>query len=165
MTYHNTSIDTQQQIKIQPQRGPNVTTTSEVHEVNAERVQDPSMSLRGYLAAFSRRHPKEVADCFIRPAILELPMVKPSRFMGFDEIEGAHALAFANLSEVKLETCEVLSSAGCAMAAGSLTVVCRGREEVHRFAICSDCTPQGLSRVSWYLNSRGHRHWSDKTVL
>jgi hypothetical protein len=92
-------------------------------------------------------------------------MVKPGRFMGLDEIEGAHALAFANMSEVKLETCEVLSTAGCAMAAGKLWVVCREKEEVHPFAICSDCTPQGLSRVSWYLDSRGHRHWSDKTVL
>jgi hypothetical protein len=142
-----------------------VTTTSEVHEVNAERVQDPSMSLRDYLAAVARRHAKEVVNCFIRPAILELPMVKPSRFMGLDEIERAHALAFANLSEVKLETCEVLSTAGCAMAAGRLIVVCRGKKEAHPFAISSDCTPQGLSRVSWYLDSRGHRHWSDETVL
>jgi hypothetical protein len=142
-----------------------VTTASEVHEVNAERVQDPSMSLRDYLAAFARRHAKEAANCFIRPAILELPMVKPSRFMGLDEIERAHAFAFANLSEVKLETFEVLATAGCAMGAGKLWVVCRGKEEVHPFAICSDCTPQGLSRVSWYLDSRGHRHWSDKTVL
>jgi hypothetical protein len=136
-----------------------------VDEGNQDPAEGPSARLREYLAAFARRHVGGVADCFVRSALLELPMVKPSRFVGLQEVEEAHRLAFENLSQVKLEHCEVLSNATCAMTVGELVVVCRGKTIVHPFAMCTDGTSGGLSRVSWYLNSRGHRHWSDQAVL
>jgi hypothetical protein len=144
---------------------PKVESLSRVDEGNQDPAEGPSVRLREYLTAFTRRHVSEVADCFVRSALLELPMVKPSRFVGLQEIEEAHRLAFENLSHVQVQHCEVLSDAACAMTVGELVVVCRGKTKVHPFALCSDGTSGGLSRVSWYLNSRGHRHWSDQAVL
>lgn len=132
--------------------------------MNAGR-SDPSINLQRYLTAFATRDAARAADCFAQPAVLELPTVKPSRFAGRSEIETAHAWAFQNLQKAAIETNEIVSSEHSAMTAGRLTVVCRGQEQIHPFAIAAECTALGLSRVSWYLDSRGRRPWSDRTVL
>ena len=133
--------------------------------MDAERQSDPSAQLNRYLDAFAKCDAANAARCFAHPAILELPMVKPSRFLGREEVGAAHTGAFENLNEAAIETHEILSVEGAAMASGRMTVVCRGQKHVYPFAIAVDCTPSGLSRVSWYLDFRGHRPWSDKAVL
>jgi hypothetical protein len=85
--------------------------------------------------------------------------------VGFEEIKTAHLWAFENLQEARVETDEVLSAEHSAMAAGRLTVVCRGQQEIHAFGIAVECSESGLNRVSWYFDSRGYRPWKDKTVL
>jgi ketosteroid isomerase-like protein len=133
--------------------------------VSAERQSDPWAQLNRYLAAFAKRDAAAVAASFAHPAILELPAVKPSRFLGREEVGAAHAAVFENLEEAVIETDEILSAEDGAMASGRMTVVCRGQKRVQPFAIVADSTASGLSRVSWYWDSRGQRLWSDKTVL
>jgi hypothetical protein len=133
--------------------------------VNAAPQSNPSAQLRRYLAAVAKRDATRVAECFAPGAVLDLPTVKPNRFMGFDEIKTAHLWAFENLEEARVETDEVLSTEHSAMAAGRLTVVCRGQQEIHAFGIAVESSDSGLNRVSWYLDSRGYRPWTDKTVL
>jgi hypothetical protein len=133
--------------------------------VNAAQQSNPSIQLSRYLAAVGDRDAARVAECFARGAILDLPTIKPSRFLGLEEIKTAHLWAFENLQEVTVETDEVLSVEKSAMAAGRLTVVCRGQQEIHVFGISVESSNSGLDRVSWYFDSRGHRPWSDRTVL
>ena len=133
--------------------------------MGAERQSDSSAQLNRYLAAFAKRDVAAVAACFAQPAILELPAVKPSRFLGREEVTAAHAAAFENLEKAAIEADEILSAEGGAMASGRMTVVCRGQKHVHPFAIAADSTASGLSRVSWYWDFRGQRPWSDTTVL
>lgn len=133
--------------------------------MSAERQSDSSAQLDRYLAAFAKRDVAAVAACFVHPAVLELPAVKPARFLGREEVTAAHAAAFENLEETDIQTDEILSGEGVVMASGRMTVVCRGHKHVHPFAIAADSGPSGLSRVSWYWDSRGQRPWSDKTVL
>jgi hypothetical protein len=133
--------------------------------VNAAPQSDPSAQLRRYLAAVANRDATRVAECFAQGAILDLPTIKPSRFMGLEEIKTAHLWAFEILQEASVETDEVLSAEHSAMAAGRLIVVCRGQQEIHAFGIAVESSDSGLDRVSWYFDSRGHRPWSDRTVL
>jgi hypothetical protein len=121
--------------------------------------------LSDYLQAFSARDTKCVANCFAGSAVLELPMVKPNRLVGLAEIETAHNLAFQTLSKATFEINEMLTTGTHAIASGKLTVVCREKDELHTFALACECTATGFSRVSWYLDSRGQRLWSDKAVL
>jgi SnoaL-like domain len=134
-------------------------------QVNAAPQCDPATQLRRYLAAVANRDPARMAECFAQRAVLELPAIKPSRFLGIEEIKTAHLLAFENLTEVALETDEVLATRRSAMTAGRLTVVCRGEQQIHAFGIAVECSESGLDRVSWYFDSRGYRSWSDKAVL
>lgn len=133
--------------------------------MNAKPQSDPSAQLRCYLAAVAKRDATRAAECFTQGAILDLPAIKPSRFMGLEEIKTAHLWAFENLQEAGVESDEVLSAGHSAMAAGRLTVVCRGQQEIHAFGIAVESSDSGLDRVSWYFDSRGHRPWSDRTVL
>jgi SnoaL-like domain len=133
--------------------------------VNAAQQSNPSVQLRRYLAAVGDRDAARAAECFAQGAILDLPTIKPSRFLGLEEIKTAHLWAFENLQEVTVETDEVLSVEQSAMTAGRLTVVCRGQQEIHVFGISVESSNSGLDRVSWYFDSRGHRPWSDRTVL
>jgi hypothetical protein len=135
--------------------------------VNKETEQscDPTARLKDYLQAFSERDMKCVAGCFVGSAVLELPMVRPNRLVGLAEIEAAHDFAFQALSKVVVETNEILPMGNRAITSGRLTVACRGRDEVHPFALVSECAATGLIRVSWYLDSRGYRPWSDEAVL
>jgi hypothetical protein len=133
--------------------------------VNATSKSDPVTLLRRYLGALVKRDSAQVAECFTQRAILDLPTVKPSRFMGLEEIRTAHLWAFENLKEVTVETDDILRAGPSAMTAGRLTVICRGRRETHAFGISAESSDPGLDRVSWYFDSRGHRPWSDKTVL
>jgi len=133
--------------------------------VSAALQSDPSAQLRRYLAAVANRDAARAAECFAQGAILDLPAIKPSRFMGLEEINTAHLWAFENLQEATVETDEVLSVEQFAMTAGRLTVVCRGQQEIHVFGISVESSNSGLDRVSWYFDSRGHRPWSDRTVL
>jgi SnoaL-like domain len=133
--------------------------------VNAVPQFDPSTRLNRYLAAVAKRDATRVAECFAPGAVLDLPTVKPNRFVGLEEIKTAHLWSFENLEEARVETDEILSAEHCALAAGRLTVVCRGRQEIHAFGIAVESSGSGLSRVSWYFDSRGHRPWSDRTVL
>lgn len=132
--------------------------------MNAQQ-SDPSTQLRRYLAAFASRDATLVAECFAKGAILELPSIKPSRFVGLDEVKTAHQLAFENLQQATVQTDEVLSSQRSAMTAGRLTVVCRGQDHVHEFGIAVETSDSGFDRVSWYFDARGTRLWSDKAVL
>jgi hypothetical protein len=125
----------------------------------------PSARLLEYLGAFAARDSRRVVSCFLPHGSLELPMMRPGRLVGAGEIAAAHTLAFENLEKVILKTHEVADSDGAAMICGELEVTCRGKEEIHAFAIASEGTAQGLSRVSWYFDSRRHRYWSDKAVL
>lgn len=133
--------------------------------MNAAPQFDPSTRLHHYLAAVAKRDATRAAECFAPGAVLDLPAVKPNRFFGFDEIKTAHLWAFEALAEARVETDEVLSAERSAMAAGRLTVVWRGRQEIHAFGIAVESSDSGLNRVSWYFDFRGHRPWSDKTVL
>lgn len=135
-----------------------------MNEKSAQR-RDPRQALGDYLQAFAARDARRVAGCFIGGAVLELPMMKPNRLVGLVEIETAHCLAFQTLSQATVEVNEIVVSESGAMASGQLTVVCRGKEESHPFALASECAAAGLSRVSWYLDARRHRPWSDKAVL
>jgi hypothetical protein len=133
--------------------------------VNATSKSDPVALLQRYLGAVAKRDSARVAECFAQGAILDLPTVKPSRFIGLDEIRTAHLWAFENLEEVSVETDDIVREERSAMAAGRLTVICRGERETHAFGISAESSDPGLDRVSWYFDSRGHRPWSDKTVL
>jgi hypothetical protein len=133
--------------------------------VNATSKLDPVVLLQRYLVAFAKRDSVLVTECFANGAVLELPTVKPSRFMGLDEIRTAHRLAFENLQVVRVETDDIVQAERSAMGAGRLTVTCRGEQETHVFGIAVESSDPGLDRVSWYFDSRGRRPWSDKTVL
>ena len=134
-------------------------------QVNATLKSDPVALLQRYLGAVTKRDSTRAAECFAHGAVLDLPAVKPSRFIGPDEIKTAHLWAFENLEEVRVETDDIVCAKRCAMAAGRLTVICRGEREVYPFGISLEASDSGLDRVSWYFDSRGHRPWSDKTVL
>jgi len=125
----------------------------------------PTARLLEYLNAFADRDPGRIAKCFLPLACVELPLMRPGRLVGIEEIVTAHNLAFESLEKVSLKTHTVADSEAVAMLSGELRVICRGREEIHAFAIASQGTPQGLSRASWYFDSRRHRYWSDKPVL
>ena len=133
--------------------------------MNATSKLDPVALLQRYLVAFANRDSVLVTQCFANGAVLELPTVKPSRFMGLDEIRTAHRLAFENLQEVRVETDDIVQAERSAMGAGRLTVTCRGQRETHVFGIAVESSDPGLGRVSWYFDSRGRRPWSDKAVL
>jgi SnoaL-like domain len=133
--------------------------------MNTTPQSDPSVRLRRYLSAIAKRDATGVAECFAQGAILDLPAIKPGRFMGLEEITTAHLWAFESFQEASVETDEVLADDHSAMAAGRLTVVRRGQPEIHAFGISVESADPGLGRVSWYFDSRGHRPWSDKTVL
>jgi hypothetical protein len=133
--------------------------------MNATSKSDPVALLQCYLGAVAKRDSARVAECFAQGAILDLPTVKPSRFIGLGEIKTAHLWAFENLEEVRVETDDIVCAEFSAMAAGRLTVICRGDLETHAFGLSVESCDLGLDRVSWYLDSRGHRPWTDKTVL
>lgn len=126
---------------------------------------DPSTQLRRYLGAIANRNATLAAACFTKGAILDLPSVKPNRFVGLDEIKSAHQLAFENLEHATVETEEVLRLEHSAMTAGRLTAVCRGEHQIYEFGITVETSDAGFDRVSWYFDSRGTRLWSDKSVL
>ena len=131
----------------------------------SEQRCDARGCLSDYLQAFAARDTRKVAVCFAGSAILELPTLKPGRLVGLAEIEAAHSLAFQTLSMAEVEINEISATGALAFASGKLTVVCRGRDEVYPFALASECVASGLSRASWYFDSRGQRLWSDRAVL
>jgi hypothetical protein len=133
--------------------------------MNATSKSDPVALLQRYLGAITKRDSARAAECFAHGAVLDLPTVKPSRFLGLDEIKTAHLWAFENLEEVRVETDDIVRAERAAMAAGRLTVTCRGERKTHAFGISVESSDPGFDRVSWYFDSRGHRPWSDKTVL
>jgi hypothetical protein len=133
--------------------------------MNTPPRSDPSAQLRRYLTAIAKRDAAGAAECFAQSAILDLPTIKPGRFIGREEISTAHLWAFESIQATSVETDEVLSEDHSAMVAGRLTVVRRGQPEVHAFGISVESSDSGLERLSWYLDSRGNRPWSDKTVL
>lgn len=133
--------------------------------MNATSKSEPAALLQRYLAAVAKRDAARAVECFAQSAILDLPTVKPSRFFGLDEIKSAHLLAFENLEEISVEADDIRDADHGAMTSGRLSVVCRGERETHVFGIAVESSEPGLDRVSWYFDSRGHRPWSDKTVL
>jgi hypothetical protein len=69
--------------------------------MNATSKSDPVALLQSYLGAFANRDSVRVGECFAQGAVLDLPAVKPSRFIGLDEIKTAHLWAFENLEDVR----------------------------------------------------------------
>lgn len=133
--------------------------------MNASQKSDAVAILHRYLTALAKRDIVHLAGCFARGAVLDFPTVKPGRFCGLEEITDAHRLAFENVEDLSVETKDILETEHSAMASGSLSVTCRGKRETHVFGISIECSEPGLDRVSWYLDSRGHRPWSDMSVL
>jgi hypothetical protein len=121
--------------------------------------------LRAYLAAFSKMDSGNLDSCFLDYAVVDLPMIKPTRLCGLREIRRGQELAFENISKVDLELTEIVSDENSAMGSGRLSIECRGESESHEFAVSAFHEDGKLKRLSWFLDARELRPWSDCTVL
>ena len=132
---------------------------SESHE------SDPETLLNEYLGAFAAMDEQGTSQCFAEHGVVELPVIKSSRLIGLSEIGRGHELAFENLTQVEIALNETLSDENTVMASGEISVTCRGEPVSYEFGVAAICGDQRLDRLSWYLDSRGKRLWSDRSVL
>ena len=131
-------------------------------------------ALDAYLNAFAERDVERLGALFEPTALVEFPMLKPDRLVGADEIARGHHAVFESLSAARFETEQsTVADAEAAMWLGKIVVrhgVDQGGrqasdEECHDLALAAFAPAGKLRRLTWYMNGRNIRRWSDKRIL
>ena len=127
--------------------------------------QNTKTLLSNYIKAFSAMDDSAASQCFVKNAVVEVPIIKSSRLVGRDEIARGHALAFENLTDVNIALTDAVSNDNAVMASGHLSVVCRNQTLTYDFGVSAESQDSQFARLSWFIDSRGNRLWSDRCVL
>ena len=126
----------------------------------------PLDGLEAAIAAMTGLDPaKLVAMCHPR-ALFEIPMLKPSRLYGRDEIGRGMTAAFADVRNMRFCIERSGVTGNVAIGSGTLSVARRSAaDEQHEIGIVAEIEDAMLARLSLYLNARHRRLWSDPAIL
>jgi len=137
----------------------------------------PGTALQSCINAISNKDLEAVVNLTDSLALFEIPMLKPNRLHGHDEIRCGLEAAFGALGTINFSLDnEPAESGTVAIAAGSLSVTrTSGSDEEHtvglvvetRRAEAGSAEGQSIAivRFSLYLNARNQRLWSDAAIL
>ena len=135
--------------------------------MNTKSPLTPSDAITQYIDGFSQSDNDKLAGLFGERTLLELPLVKPTRLVGRDEICRAHAEIFTNVATATFTAthgpCE---QAQAAIWVGELAVtrIDKSRQS-HRVAMVATTTEGKLDRLTIHLNARNTRRWADASIL
>lgn len=128
--------------------------------------RSPAATLLSCVDAFNKRDAGAIAALADDRALLEIPMLKPNRLHGKDEISRGIEAAFKELKSVELTVTKPAETDTVAIAEGRLMVTRNSApDEVHQVGIVAEVHGDHLVRFSLYLNARSRRLWSDETIL
>jgi hypothetical protein len=128
--------------------------------------RSPAATLLSCVDAFNKRDAVAIAALADDRALFEIPMLKPNRLHGRDEISRGIKAAFKELKSVELTVTKPAETDSVAIAEGRLIVTRNSApDEDHQVGIVAEVHGNQLVRFSLYLNARSRRFWSDETIL
>ncbi len=127
----------------------------------------PGEALLAYIGAFSARDPDFISRLFDTNSLAEIPLLKPNRLFGIQEIESGHRAAFDNMTVAEFASSQPLvENASTAIWVGELTVQrVDGISNRHQLAIVAETHDTRLRRLSLYFDARNIRRWADHTIV
>ncbi|MBT5435092.1 MAG: nuclear transport factor 2 family protein [Rhodospirillaceae bacterium] len=126
----------------------------------------PKATLLACAQAFNNRDADAVVAMSDAMALFEIPMLKPNRLHGHDEIRRGLQAAFAELGTVAFRLDDPAENGTVAIAEGSLAVTRNSAsDKEHYVGIVAETREGALVRFSLYLNARNRRLWSDEAIL
>jgi ketosteroid isomerase-like protein len=128
--------------------------------------RSPSATLLSCVDAFNKRDASAAAAMADDRALFEIPMLKPNRLHGRDEISRGIEAAFKELKSVELTVAKPAETDSVAITEGRLKVTRNSApDEDHQVGIVAEVHGDQLVRFSLYLHARNRRLWSDETIL
>ena len=124
-------------------------------------------ALRAYIGAFTARDADFMALLFKGGSLAEIPLLKPNRLFGTNEIQRGHHHAFKVIEAAVFSESQPLAEAmDAAIWVGTLVIrrVDHTTDE-HELGIVAEVKNAALSRLSLHFNARNIRRWCDCTIL
>jgi hypothetical protein len=126
----------------------------------------PASTLLSCVEAFNSRDSGAITAMADDRALFEIPMLKPNRLYGRDEISRGIGAAFRELKSVNLTVGNPAETDKVAIAEGRLKVTRNSApDEDHQVGIVAEVHGDQLVRFSLYFDARNRRLWSDEAIL
>ena len=130
-----------------------------------QSTSDDSL-LQRYIHAVESRNVNAVCALFDEQGLAEIPLIKPARLIGANEIRKAHQAISDNLAAVAFSVENSLAQLDVSIAEGRLTAQRQGGQfEEHHFGLVVVQSAARIRRMSLYFDSRGYRMWCDETIM
>ena len=137
-------------------------------ELNSGQLTNsPKTVLQAYLGAFEAKDALAIQQLIGDRALIEMPLLKPSRLFGASEIFTGHQNAFRTIEDADFTFPEpIAENDSAAIAIGVLTIKRKnGVQDNHEVGVVAEMRDLALHRISLYLNSRNIRRLSDETIV
>ena len=126
----------------------------------------PAEALLAYVGAFEERDAEFIGNATGPASLVEIPMLKPNRLFGRNEVLNGHIQSFASIKSASFDLSQPAERGQVAIAEGILKIErANGKTERHPLSIVVETEHGMLHRLSLYFDARFLRLWSDKTVL